>query len=250
MTFPDLNFNSKQGLGRVYDTLKAYYPNPTPVESLINIYSKEATMRTAISIVSSRLKSSGLTIRKVKGGYGIFDINNAPKSYYEGTRWKAPKGMVKQLFDIFKSGARLSTLEIGQLLWPQYTDRHRITHAVGQQVSMVRKWLRRENEFLGIIDGKYQIINESTYSREAERRHSGISGHFNNVQDLIVSGVEKHRHNVQLSSQLELLMLNLQDIQSSHRRRLLTNPSNNEVPDQNSAVEQDQARPEPAKETV
>ena len=245
MHFPTIKFNKNSRQEALYESFKSYYPDSVPMEGTLKIFpgsehNPTVNLRNAIFSLSTKLKKQGFLIRKTRNGYCLFPTNGAPPTTYTHKRPYNDK-ITGKLLEIFKTGAKLSSNEIMDLYWPGYTDKYSTRGKTAQIIRGCRTWLRRENKFLGIIDGRYQVIDESTYSREANRRYTGIAKHFNNVNDLIISGIEQYKDNTELANQLELLILNLQDINNSHRRRLL-NPSS-DVSNQDSQTQPDQTGP-------
>ena len=146
------------------------------------------------------------------------------------------------MIDIFKAGGELSIAELAlEFDINENLIRNKITY--------VRKWLRKEGLFLantgnGNTMGKYMLVNDSNVSQESSRRYSLIKNHFNNVQDLIITGIEQYKDDPSILNHLEELVLSIQESQITQRRRLLKIP--NLTPyhaNSNDPTPQDQARP-------
>lgn len=217
MSYPRLQFNSAE-VNTSRDLYQLFCASNLKIE-----HEKLNGSKAAIVTLRTKLKKVGWTIRLFPDlFYRMIREENAPprrsKASYERSR---PNGKVADLVNIFKAGAELTVDEVTQRMG--YTQK-----STRVMIAAAAKWLRKEGLFLANVgggyqtQGKYKIMDESTVSGEANRRYNLIATHFDNVQDLIVSGVEEYGDNPEIAQYLEEILLTLQESQISHKRRLLT----------------------------
>lgn len=207
-SIPELVFKRKSKSKNLYLRFKAH--NSIPVD--------EVDDRTVHSL---RVKLSKETDYRIV----YFPDNTyriAPKSVKIRKPFirKHPTGRVSILVDLMKSGAEMDIEELAEY----FNTTPTLTRCI---LAAARKWLAKEDLFIsndgnGKTRGKYKLMSEDDVSAESSRRYNLIGTHFNNVQDLITSGMEQYGDNPEIASHLENLILTIQEQQISHRRRLLS----------------------------
>lgn len=140
-----------------------------------------------------------------------------------GSNGKAPANgsIVENLYTKIKAGWEPTLKDVMREDYFSHFSEIKKLHNAASAIKHTRKWLMREGLYLGLVDGRYQILDEKTFFSDTERRKKGLYGWIKSVQTQLYGGIEKFQDNPLLVDKLEMLAINITEKINEHRKNYL-----------------------------